>query len=675
MDARVTNARWALIALCLPLLGPHAWAQKSYGSVNLVAAANGGKIIKVTSQQNNEEWAARNLIDGLHIEYVVEDGRPKVKVPKGPGGTDSYGWSSKGGKLPQEIIFAFKDEKPQVIGKVVVDPVSADPGIIGRWPKNIEVWVSETTPDGTYRNVGSFIVANKPIRQSFELNAPAKARYVMLRILSTHSPRPKLVSFGEFEVYPAVVGQDQLDELVRSADRLLAKLRRYRDSRIFEETNPPPGAARQPKNLAAAANGGRVVYVSSQAKQEDGTADPRWAASNLIDGKRVTFEGDVPIFDQESYGWSSENAQFPQDIIIAFAGNEPKLIDRIVVDPTTIDGYLSGRWLNTFELQVTTGRPIESYAPEELQARLTPPPDAEWKTVGRFSLQNRPAPQTFTFNSCEARYVRIRALSNQGSDKFVEAGEIEIFECIIPRDPVIQIASRWESLVEELRRYRDSVKYPDIAPPAAATRPPLAEATGVTETAADASAASRGSSVERSMSTEPAAGDEGPAEPSEPAAASVYPEVPGTIVRVVTARGEFDMALADDDMPVTVAAFKRLVQSKFYDGLTFQRVEDWLIQAGDPTGTTRTEPPPLNLETSDKWRHDRGALGMARLPSDRNSATCQWYVVKSDAHFLDGEYACFGRVVRGMDVVDNIQRGDKIESVSILRGPLSGSSG
>jgi cyclophilin family peptidyl-prolyl cis-trans isomerase len=671
-----------LAPLCLLMMAPCAWAQQSYGSIDLVAAANGGKVIKVTSQENNEEWAVRNLIDGLHIEYVVaEDGRTVPKVPKGPGGTDSYGWSSKakGTRFPQEIIFAFKDEKPQVIGKVVVDPVSADPQWLQRWPKNVEVWVSETTPDGTYRHVGSFLVADRPFRQSFELNAPANARYVMLRILSTYQKEPKAVSFGEFEVYPAIVGEDQLDEVIRDSDRLLAKLRRYRDSKVFEETNPAPGAPDQPVNIAAAANGGVVVYCTSQAKTEDGAPDPRWAAANLIDGKRVTYEGDVPILDPNSYGWSSQSAQFPQDIIIGFAGAEPRLIDRVVIDPTTIDGYLAGRWLNRFEVDVTTGRPIEAYTPEELQGRLAPPPAAEWKNVGEFSLQNRPASQTFTFNSAEARYVRIRALSNQGSDRFVEAGEIEIYETIIPRDPIIQIASRWENLVDELRRYRDQQKFPDMAPPPTVARTPSpgegAGDSGETPPAPtspdDENTASTGEPPLATGSAPPVPDEGGSAAPEAP---PPFPDAPGTVVKVATPRGDFIIELADRDMPRTVAAFKGLVEGRFYDGSTFHRVESWVIQAGDPSGSGRQEPPPLQLETSDKWKHVDGAVGMARLPSDPDSATCQWYIVKGDQHFLDGQYACFGRVIEGMDVVGSIGKGDRIEAVTILRGPLQPAS-
>jgi peptidyl-prolyl cis-trans isomerase B (cyclophilin B) len=662
-------------------MAPCASAQQSYGSIDLVAAANGGKVIKVTSQENNEEWAVRNLIDGLHIEYVVgENGRTIVKVPKGPGGTDSYGWSSKAKstKFPQEIIFAFKDEKPQVIGKVVIDPVSADPQWLQRWPKNVEVWVSETTPDGTYRHVGSYLVADRPFRQSFELNAPAKARYVMLRILSTYQKEPKAVSFGEFEVYPAIVGADQLDETIRDSDRLLAKLRRYRDSRVFEETNPPPGGPNEPVNIAAAANGGVIVHCSSQAKKEDGTPDPRWAAANLIDGKRVTYEGDVPMFDPNSYGWSSQGAQFPQDIIIGFAGTEPRLIDRVVIDPTTIDGYLAGRWLNRFEVDVTTGRPIEAYTPEELQGRLAPPPAAEWKSVGEFALQNRPAAQTFTFNSAEARYVRIRALSNQGSDKFVEAGEIEIYETIIPRDPIIQITSRWENLVDELRQYRDQQKFPGMAPPPTVARASSpAEGSGDSGETPPAPANANDENTAPPGEQTPATGASPPAEKDAPGAAAApppFPDAPGTVVKVVTPRGDFVIELADRDVPRTVAAFKRLVEEKFYDGLTFHRVESWVIQGGDPAGSGRQEPPPLKLETSDKWKHVDGAVGMARLPSDPNSATCQWYVVKGDQSFLDGQYACFGRVIEGMDVVERIEKDDKIDSVTILRGPLQTAS-
>jgi len=89
------------------------------GTVNLVAAANGGTIVKFTSQLDEENWSIKNLIDG-----TVWDGR----MPQ----TGTNGWASKEAKFPQEIIFAFRNREVKLINKVVLDLTIPDPTFIGR---------------------------------------------------------------------------------------------------------------------------------------------------------------------------------------------------------------------------------------------------------------------------------------------------------------------------------------------------------------------------------------------------------------------------------------------------------------------------------------------------------------------------------------------------------------
>jgi peptidyl-prolyl cis-trans isomerase B (cyclophilin B) len=134
-------------------------------------------------------------------------------------------------------------------------------------------------------------------------------------------------------------------------------------------------------------------------------------------------------------------------------------------------------------------------------------------------------------------------------------------------------------------------------------------------------------------------------------------------VTINTAKGPIVMEVYPDLMPVTVANFDKLVKSGFYNGLTFHRVENWVIQGGDPKGDgTGGSGQTIKLETNPELKNVRGAVAMARS-SDPNSASSQFYILKQDTPSLDGQYAVFGMVVQGMNVVDQIQIGDKMQTV------------
>lgn len=134
-----------------------------------------------------------------------------------------------------------------------------------------------------------------------------------------------------------------------------------------------------------------------------------------------------------------------------------------------------------------------------------------------------------------------------------------------------------------------------------------------------------------------------------------------------TDKGEIEVEMYPELMPVTVANFEKLVTQNFYDGLTFHRVEDWVIQGGDPNGNGTGGPGwTIKLETHPRLKNIRGALAMART-RDPNSAGSQFYILKTDAPWLDGQYAVFGRVVRGMDIVDQIAIGDKMQKVEMIQ--------
>ena len=134
--------------------------------------------------------------------------------------------------------------------------------------------------------------------------------------------------------------------------------------------------------------------------------------------------------------------------------------------------------------------------------------------------------------------------------------------------------------------------------------------------------------------------------------------VKGTIT--VKDYGEIEFALIPDVAPITVENFKTLVNSKFYDGLTFHRImQGFMIQGGDPKGDgTGGNDKKIKGEFSankvdNPLTHQRGVLSMARS-QDFNSASSQFFIVQKDSNFLDGQYASFGVVTKGMSVVDKI---------------------
>ena len=112
--------------------------------------------------------------------------------------------------------------------------------------------------------------------------------------------------------------------------------------------------------------------------------------------------------------------------------------------------------------------------------------------------------------------------------------------------------------------------------------------------------------------------------------------------------------------PISCENFEKLVREGFYDGLTFHRIiRGFMIQGGCPLGTG-TGGPGYTIKgefsangVDNPIRHERGVISMARS-ADPDSAGSQFFIVHEDAPHLDGQYAAFGRVVEGMDVVDEI---------------------
>ena len=135
--------------------------------------------------------------------------------------------------------------------------------------------------------------------------------------------------------------------------------------------------------------------------------------------------------------------------------------------------------------------------------------------------------------------------------------------------------------------------------------------------------------------------------------------------------GIIKLELYPDKAPKTVANFEKLVNEKFYDGLTFHRViKGFMIQGGDPLGNGMggsEENIPGEFAANgfeNPIRHERGVISMARS-NDPNSASSQFFIMHADGFFLDGNYAAFGKVVEGMDVVDAIAEVETVNNMFI----------
>lgn len=188
------------------------------------------------------------------------------------------------------------------------------------------------------------------------------------------------------------------------------------------------------------------------------------------------------------------------------------------------------------------------------------------------------------------------------------------------------------------------------------------------------------------------------------------PQLQGTATVVLKVKGQtISIAVYGDDAPITAGNFVDLVDKGVYDGTAFHRVvrepSPFVVQGGDPQskdqnvpiqrlgtgsyidpGTKQPRYIPLEIlpegaeqavygktfksariSQPPKLKHTRGAVAMARSQL-ADSASAQFYFALADVGFLDGDYAVFGNVTEGMDVVDQIQQGDRIESAKVTAG-------
>jgi peptidyl-prolyl cis-trans isomerase A (cyclophilin A) len=164
---------------------------------------------------------------------------------------------------------------------------------------------------------------------------------------------------------------------------------------------------------------------------------------------------------------------------------------------------------------------------------------------------------------------------------------------------------------------------------------------------------------------------------SDPGGVPAMPDaMPGDderpVVVMATSLGDLVVRLEPVEMPITTGNFLAYVDEGWFDGTLIHRVEpDWVIQGGGYTTglAPKAADPPIVLETSDQVRHVHGAISMART-SDPNSATTQWFIVDwtgagtPPQAQLDGDYAAFGILIEGFDVLAEI--------TAVATGPAGG---
>ncbi len=143
-----------------------------------------------------------------------------------------------------------------------------------------------------------------------------------------------------------------------------------------------------------------------------------------------------------------------------------------------------------------------------------------------------------------------------------------------------------------------------------------------------------------------------------------------------TAKGVMTVSFYEKDAPITVANFIKLAEEGFYDGLAFHRViPNFVIQGGCPNSKDMSNPrvgsggPGYSIDcelTGENQFHDRGVLSMAH--SGRNTGGSQFFVChgRTNTKHLDRQHTCFGKVTEGLDVIDAIKAGDKIEKITII---------
>ena len=133
---------------------------------------------------------------------------------------------------------------------------------------------------------------------------------------------------------------------------------------------------------------------------------------------------------------------------------------------------------------------------------------------------------------------------------------------------------------------------------------------------------------------------------------------------ITTSKGKITVELYPEEAPLTVQNFADKAKSKYYENLTFHRVESWVVQGGDPLGNG-TGGGKMATELSSR-PFDIGSLGVARGGDIKISNDSQFFICTDDCSWLSSQYTNFGKVVEGFEIAKKIQVGDKILAVEVV---------
>lgn len=140
-------------------------------------------------------------------------------------------------------------------------------------------------------------------------------------------------------------------------------------------------------------------------------------------------------------------------------------------------------------------------------------------------------------------------------------------------------------------------------------------------------------------------------------------------VKISTDRGDMIAELYDNETPITVNNFLSLIEKKFYDGLNFHRVIPGFVAQGGCPNKMGNGGPGYTIQcevNAPKQFHDKGVLSMAH--AGRNTGGSQFFIChgRQNTQHLDGNHTCFGKVVEGLDIIDQIKQGDNINSIEVI---------
>jgi hypothetical protein len=431
---------------------------------NIAAAANGGRVIGATSTLDNDtKFAASNLIDG------------QVWTAENQG--TSQGWcSNKFDPINMDsVTLGFANNSSHLIGKIVLNPGAAV--VPSRWAKDVEVQVSNTSAEGPYQSVAILTLERTATDQSFTI-LPVQARFVRL-LMRSNWGSDRGTALGEVQIYEAIPQTDAVGQLIARFEQAVQDLKNYRDTDVQMGNGGGQRVSETPKsldqatvqlvqlvtpgqekyfpvsktNIAAAKNGGKIMNFSSVYDKND-----KYGADTLIDGQ--TYD---PVKNTGTFGWASQGFVPGKEFVtLGFGDDRIHLIGKIVMNPSSNQSPL--RWARRVDVQVTSGSAT----------------DGPWRSAATINLRAEPVNQEFILRPVEAKYVKLVFMANGpgdinlpgmipgvNSDRSVSLGEVEIYEATASSQVLDSLIGRFEQILIDLKRLRESGVLKDAAAPAA----------------------------------------------------------------------------------------------------------------------------------------------------------------------------------------------------------------